>query len=221
MLQLFQALLRLGPVSTYLHASVDRLALALVPLMHHASSASADTDDSLIIDWTTTQSTSIANSLLKGLLGPSCPFSHRDIAQHILLTYLKPLFQSTPHPSLHPETSRKLARDRGGELFRDNFGEGAWKGKSPSGGLGCWKVLAYVLEMLSKEDVEQIWHLLVPPLLTMLDDHEVRYRKQGIECLRVFLGKVDGGLLKKTGLDDLIQKVSAINSITISESANA
>lgn len=49
--------------------------------------------------------------------------------------------------------------------------------------------------------------MLVPPLLTMLDDHEIKYRHQGVIALQLFLQKVPAILLARTGLDELIQRV--------------
>ena len=56
--------------------------------------------------------------------------------------------------------------------------------------------------------MEEMWPIVVPPLMTLLDDHETRYRSEGVRCLSVLLDRVSGSLLKKTGLSNLIQNVS-------------
>jgi hypothetical protein len=163
--------------------------------------------------WINQLSSSLAQSILARLAFADS--ERLASGKDILLNYLKPLFSSTPHPALHPETARTLPRTRGGDLFSDTWAESLWKGKSQAGealgGLGCWKVLAQVIRMLKESDLENLWPLLVPPLLTMLDDHENRYRREGIRCLSLFLEKCPGQLLHRTGLGDLVQKVRHIH----------
>lgn len=212
--ELLQSLLQLRTVLDELHSSKEDLSRAIVATATFCriEDDEAHQDDG---DWTTPLSLSLSKSILERLLGRDCPFSRISIIEHILLSYIKPLFLSNPHPSVHPGTGRKLARPRGGDLFVDHFGSAAWKGNAhveqagnrSTGAIGCWRVYQYLLGILEKNELEQIWHLLVPPLMAMLDDHEVRYRKEGIESLRIFLEKADARLLKKTGLDELVQKV--------------
>lgn len=74
------------------------------------------------------------------------------LAKHILLSYIKPLFTSSPHPMLNPDTGRKLDRRRGGDLFGDSYVDGDWKGQSvdaeDTGAVGCWRTYLYILSLI-------------------------------------------------------------------------
>ena len=158
------------------------------------------------------------------------------LASRVLLEHIKPLFSQTPHKSLHPGTGRRLDRQRGGDQFSDTWLEAPWKGKGKSqgegaggsggrpattgrseilsGAVGCWRVLQAAVAALdgkggSVRDMERSWPLVVPPLLTLLDDHETYYRRQGVRALRLFLQRTPAVLLERTGLGELIQKVRA------------
>lgn len=160
------------------------------------------------------------------------------LVKHVLLTYIKPLFITTPHPMLNPDTARKLDRKRGGDLFGDSYMDGDWKGRSvdaeETGAVGCWKTYLYFLTMIDvssvlssflcrypkhqltsrstrskqKDHFEDVWPLLVPPLMTLLDDHQTYFKHQGIIALSAFLARTPAILLQRTGLNDLMQQVS-------------
>jgi hypothetical protein len=49
--------------------------------------------------------------------------------------------------------------------------------------------------------------LVLPQLLTLMDDYETFYRDQGLKCLDVVLEKVDARTLKRMGIDNLFLKV--------------
>lgn len=56
---------------------------------------------------------------------------------------------------------------------------------------------------------ESLWHLVIPPVMTMLDDYEASRKVQGIKIVSEMLGKVPKDLLRRTGVDGLIFTVSA------------
>lgn len=138
--------------------------------------------------------------------------SRHQLAHSLLSEQVRPLFSSAPHPMLNPQTARKLDRARGGDHFSDTWVDPTWKGKSREtqiiGAIGSWRVFRYAISLLNPQDVESVWPLVVPPLMTLLDDHEVRYRLEGIKACATFLVKCPPVLLQRTGLKDLIQKVS-------------
>jgi hypothetical protein len=102
--------------------------------------------------WTSALSASLAQSLLTDLLASQTHKSRIELVRSILLDYLKPLFQQTPHKNIHPETGRRLDRQRGGDQFSDIWVEQLWKGKTEqgeaAGAIGCWNVLEYALSLL-------------------------------------------------------------------------
>ena len=52
-----------------------------------------------------------------------------------------------------------------------------------------------------------MWHLLIPPVMTLLDDYEVRFKLQGVLVVQEMLQHVPTGLMKRTGVNGLIHSV--------------
>ena len=113
----------------------------------------------------------------------------------------------------------------------DDIEEQPWKGRvgeDEFGAVGVWNVLSACIRMISvrplflaKETVcvltkmdasgqrkrlAEVWPLIVPPLMTFMDDHEPFYRLKGIGVLRELLRKIPSGstLFARTGLDRLV-----------------
>jgi hypothetical protein len=52
-----------------------------------------------------------------------------------------------------------------------------------------------------------MWHLLVPPMMTLLDDYQMRWKISGLRVVSDLLDTVPPTLLSRTGLDGLLYKV--------------
>lgn len=59
---------------------------------------------------------------------------------------------------------------------------------------------------------EGLWHLVIPPVMTLLDDYEAAYKLRGIRIVSEMLERVPRELLKRTGVDELLFSVCSINS---------
>lgn len=57
------------------------------------------------------------------------------------------------------------------------------------------------------EAFEQMWYLIIPPVMTFLDDFDAKYKLQGVIIVRAMLPRLPKGLVKRTGVDGLIQQV--------------
>jgi hypothetical protein len=66
--------------------------------------------------------------------------------------------------------------------------------------------------VLQKEDLEFLWPLLIPPLMTLLDDYDPPFKIRGIVIVREMLRNVDANLLKRTGIATLLSAVSIFAS---------
>lgn len=55
--------------------------------------------------------------------------------------------------------------------------------------------------------MEMLWPLLVPPLLTLVDDYEPAFKLRGILAMADMLERVNPDLLRRTGLDVLVLTV--------------
>lgn len=123
----------------------------------------------------------------------------RSTASNVLTSYMKPLFQASAHPSVHPDTGRVKHNPLS---VQNMYDDQPWK----THGAGCWNVLSWVLSNLESDDIEMLWPLIIPPLLTLLDDYKPPYRIRGVNATRTLLDKVSASLLRRTGIDELIFK---------------
>lgn len=56
------------------------------------------------------------------------------------------------------------------------------------------------------DDYESLWHLLIPPIMTLLDDYEAPYKLHGIRVVSKMLERVPSDLLRRTGVDGLLRQ---------------
>ena len=67
---------------------------------------------------------------------------------------------------------------------------------------------------LQKDAYENVWHLVVPPLMALLDDYEARHKLQGVVIVQEMLLHAPKDVLKRTGIGALFKQAC----ITISPS---
>ncbi len=58
-----------------------------------------------------------------------------------------------------------------------------------------------------RDQYVKIWHLLIPPIMTMLDDYEPKYKLSGVMIVQEMMSTVPGKLLRRTGVEGLIRSV--------------
>lgn len=143
-----------------------------------------------------------------------------QLITHVLSSEVRPVFQSHVHPKVNPSTGRALNRVAGGPLAsQDLYTSQSWKENHP----GISNVLLWVVarikvktlqlyaelasEPIQSSDYDRIWHLVIPPIMTLLDDYEVPYKLRGIAVISQMLKTVPPDLLRRTGVDDLIFSV--------------
>ncbi|CAL1702039.1 unnamed protein product [Somion occarium] len=136
--------------------------------------------------------------LAKGILehiAPSVPLLER-----VLSFYVKPVFQANPHPMLNPSSARKLPRTLGGPLAQQDYYEGqVWKSHP-----GIVNVILWCVSHMEGSTYERLWHLLIPPMMILLDDYQIQYKLQGLSIVSQLLKNVPSDLLKRTGIDALL-----------------
>ncbi|KAF5361588.1 hypothetical protein D9757_011557 [Collybiopsis confluens] len=122
------------------------------------------------------------------------------VMNQLLETDVNPLFRSNPHPSLNLSTGRKLDRPAGGPMGSIDFYESqAWKAYPGAANLVFW-----CLRHIQTNDYGRLWHLVIPLVMTFLDDYQVPYKLKGVEMVKVLLEHVPREILKRTGVDGLI-----------------
>ncbi|PCH41573.1 hypothetical protein WOLCODRAFT_163213 [Wolfiporia cocos MD-104 SS10] len=123
-----------------------------------------------------------------------------SILQDILSRHVKPIFQSNTHPSLNPSSGRTLPRPAGGPLAQSSHLEGqVWK-EHP----GIADLVSWCVQRCESNLYEKLWHLIIPPVMTLLDDFEPPYKLHGINIVSDMLVKVPADLLRRTGVDGLL-----------------
>lgn len=149
------------------------------------------------------------------LLSPSLA-----LITQILANKLKPIFKLSPHPNLHAETGRKVTNRPGGPLaVHDYYEEQKWKEYPGVEKIILWCVSglqvhlmhhgfdSYSRWVLQENAYETIWHLLIPPIMALLDDYEAKNKLHGVVIVQQMLLSVPKDLLRRTGVDGLLRQV--------------
>ncbi|KAK4056858.1 hypothetical protein OIO90_002108 [Microbotryomycetes sp. JL221] len=129
------------------------------------------------------------------------------VVRYMLSKTFPPLFKA--HPKLNPATGRAVSRPAGGDhAILD------WFEQSPGEQIKSWRnepwfdtVVAWALSSIQIQAVEQSWPLLLPPLLTYLDDYDANHKLSGVALLSILLDKVDASLLRRTGVGAIFDKI--------------
>ncbi|KZT74537.1 hypothetical protein DAEQUDRAFT_682559 [Daedalea quercina L-15889] len=130
------------------------------------------------------------------------PYSEPEIGllEELLKQRVKPAFQSTPHPMLNTSTGRTLPRAAGGpDAVLDHFDGQTWKDRP-----GTVDLLTWCIRHCESVAYEKLWHLLIPPMMTLLDDYETSYRLRGVHVVSDIIQRVPADLLRRTGVDGLL-----------------
>ena len=132
----------------------------------------------------------------------------KDLIHHFLRLTVRPLFAKTQHPASITAQGRK----RTTEVLPSKFGDHLTEDESET---KPWKrqdsyaldLLEWVLRSLPDErTVEKNWGLLVPPLLTIVDDIDHSMKARGCVMLNLLLDRTPSYLLARTGLGDVIEE---------------
>ncbi|KAH7931416.1 hypothetical protein BV22DRAFT_998586 [Leucogyrophana mollusca] len=134
-----------------------------------------------------------------------------SMLEQILSQNVKPVFRSNPHPYLSEATGRKLPRAAGGPMAsQDAYEDQTWKSRP-----GISNVISWCIGNASSRSYESLWHLIIPPVMTFLDDYEARYKLCGIQLASNMLKSVPRELLRRTGVDGLLLRslLSTLNHL--------
>lgn len=144
-------------------------------------------------EWIANDASSVALSILDPLIEPAIP---PLVLTRILTHHLKPAFAANPHPRLNLQTGRKLPRPAD---TQDAHEGQVWKTR-----IGIGNVLGWCLRNIEASTYESVWHLILPPVMTYLDDFEAPYKLRGVKLVSDLLSRVPPELLKRTGVDGLL-----------------
>ncbi|KAJ8329017.1 CCA tRNA nucleotidyltransferase, mitochondrial [Batrachochytrium dendrobatidis] len=134
--------------------------------------------------WSTTEIQSLTHQILDHLVTIT---KHLDLsslvsdhAESILTTYIKPLFL---HASF--DENGNLSKPQTNLLQLDDsdkyFGKRQlWKEEK----VGCVSVLAFCCLMLRAFRISELLYLIFPPILSLLDDHEAKFKLFGVQLAK-------------------------------------
>lgn len=77
-----------------------------------------------------------------------------------------------------------------------------WKSGKEAQGL---ELLAWVVSALDERLVEEMWPMIIPPVLTLVDDWESKYKRIGAQLLQQLLAITPPLLLERTGLGEVFE----------------
>ncbi|GJE84793.1 hypothetical protein PsYK624_008690 [Phanerochaete sordida] len=145
--------------------------------------------------WIVESSRTLAQEILE-------PYAEGDVRliEVILTRHVKAVFKLNAHPRVSEATGRSLDRPIGGQdAAQDHYEGQVWK-RHP----GLVNVLDWCIRQMRPAAFEQLWHLVVPPVMTLLDDYEIKYRLLSLPVVNHLLDNAPGELLRRTGINGLL-----------------
>ena len=149
------------------------------------------------------------------------PYTTGDVhlVEAILNECIKPIFKNNLHPKVNASTGRVLPRSAGGTAAYQDYFEGqVWKRHPGASNVIDWCVIhievCVKLSTVPRDSCllqgtayEKIWHLVIPPIMTLLDDYEIKYKLRGVQIVSNLLRNAPGELLRRTGISGLFYSV--------------
>lgn len=129
----------------------------------------------------------------------------QTLAKHFLKLTIRPLFQKTK-PSNVTDAGRKVTTTVLPKRIGDEESEDVtkpWKSEKDNLSLG---LLAWTIRTLDKQSIEKVWPLVIPPVLTLIDDWETKYKSLGASLLTQILAATPPSLLQRTGLGEVFEQ---------------
>ncbi|KAI7649796.1 hypothetical protein KC322_g19022, partial [Hortaea werneckii] len=130
------------------------------------------------------------------------------LVRHFLKLTIRPLFQKTK-----PKNVTEAGRKREGEqlppkLSMQSTSEEETKPWKSSHQTHALSLLKWVVSALHEQTglIEEVWHLVIPPILSMIDDWEVKYKALGAILSSNILQITPPILLERTGLGEVFEE---------------
>ncbi|KAF1993713.1 poly A polymerase C-terminal region-like protein [Amniculicola lignicola CBS 123094] len=125
------------------------------------------------------------------------------LAWHFLTLTIRPLFSQTKSNTPLTPAGRHATvpqQQKGGSYG----GSSSEPWKDPKNGTAI-ELLRWTLSVLDAKGVEANWGLLVPPILKMVDDHDITWKATACELLTLLLQSTAPSLLSRTGLGHVFE----------------
>ncbi|KAI9851857.1 MAG: hypothetical protein M1838_002573 [Thelocarpon superellum] len=123
------------------------------------------------------------------------------LVEHILRDQMRPLFLHSATPAVTPAGRKAMTpMRRAHEDITSETVSKAWKHSR----IYMLTVLRWALSNLNAKDIESNWPLLIPPILTLLDDTAAPMKAKGCALLTELLSRTSPSLLARTGLGSVM-----------------
>ncbi|KAF7724532.1 hypothetical protein EC973_000909 [Apophysomyces ossiformis] len=130
-----------------------------------------------------------------------------DKSRHIYRNHLRVVFEDF----IQPAFTRKINPiwQKGGRyvdpwIDRDVEETPSWD--VTTNGYKPVDVLAWTVEMLSKDTLNDALPKVIPPILTLLDDYEIKHKHQGVLILHILVRKLDDTFTDISGLENVFME---------------
>jgi hypothetical protein len=127
------------------------------------------------------------------------------LASHFLKLTIRPLFVKAKPDNVTEQGRKKEKSELPAKMTSENSDERItkpWKSDKDKFALA---LLKWIVNSLEEKSTEQVWPLLVPPILTLVDDWETQYKQLGAELLHSLLRATSPTLLSRTGLGSVFE----------------
>ncbi|KXT03230.1 hypothetical protein AC578_4807 [Pseudocercospora eumusae] len=128
------------------------------------------------------------------------------LVRHFLKLTIRPLFIKAA-PKTVTEQGRKITTEQLPPKVTlqsmDDTTNRPWKSSKDAFVLN---ILRWTIKSLNEQRISEIWPLVIPPILTLLDDWETKYKQLGTELLTFLLKSTPTSLLIRTGLGEVFEE---------------
>ncbi|KAK5132287.1 hypothetical protein LTR08_009195 [Meristemomyces frigidus] len=129
-----------------------------------------------------------------------------SLARHFLKLTIRPLFVKAKPSSVTATGRRVTTTVLPPKMTADDMDDTInkpWKSGKDAFALD---LLNWAVQALDATLLEEVWPLLIPPVLTLLDDWEPNYKRQGAQLLLQLLAATPPLLLERTGLGEVFEE---------------
>jgi tRNA nucleotidyltransferase (CCA-adding enzyme) len=129
-----------------------------------------------------------------------------SLVRHFLALTIRPLFAKA-RPTTVTEAGRKnTATVLPKKFTAENMDESVtkpWKNEREAYALD---LLIWCIKALNERIVEEVWPRIIPPLLTLVDDWEAKYKTLGVELTQQLFQVTAPSMLARTGLGEVFEE---------------
>ncbi|KAF3148860.1 hypothetical protein TWF569_005346 [Orbilia oligospora] len=169
------------------------------PILKNDVASAVATHACRMVEWTTEETTQVCDGLIDTY--GSMLASDDVIIEFMLKNTIKPLFGRGP--GTITDQGRKAMRVPQAKAAVFSFSdEKPWRKDRPE----ALCILNYAVANLKRESLEQNWHLVIPPILTTLDEGDILSKAHACEILDRVIRSVGHDFLTRTGLGSVFEE---------------